>query len=676
MLNLSGQSITDDSLARLKGLKFKCLSQLNLDYVKITDAGLAHVAEMSGLTILGLSNVPIGDAGLQHLKRLEKLGTLYMNASKVTVEGVKNLAAALPDCTVIWEGGTIQPIPPAERERKVAEWVLKQGGSLKLAAGGQQIELKGPGAKLPAAFTFDEIILIAPPARSIDDEALENLRGASGVRYILWLNNQPVTDAGIDRLASMPGVAGVDRLFLDGTKVADGGLAHLKRFPNLTDVTIHGTRVTDTGLRQLRDVPKLRSISVGGPNITDNGLKELRLCAQIESLNLGGADITDAGLAGQWSDRIATLFLLNCAKVTDTGLGHLAGSRLTRLDVAGTKVSEAGVKKLATALPACKITWDGGTIEPIPPAERERKVAEWVLKNGGGVVLDTDGQRVQKAAPWAVKNGGGDPNGEATKLPAKPFKIVNIELWGPRPENPTTPSIDDTVSHLSLLTGLEALWIHDGEALMNDWGLERLAAIPTLGKSLMGIKLTNHRITDAGLKHLQKFARLHSVWLAGDKITDAGMEHLRQIPNLQNAYLADTGVGDAGLAKLKGLTEIGDLDLSRTKVTIAGLDYLKAFPRLRIMRLAGSNINLGKLPTAQGRRGCTANHVGLAARHSSESLFLHTLEADGDMHLVTDGGNARLKAVVGALQAQFRREADVLLALEFHRLATGEYERD
>jgi hypothetical protein len=29
-----------------------------------------------------------------------------------------------------------------------------------------------------------------------------------------------------------------------------------------------------------------------------------------------------------------------------------------------TRVTEAGVRKLAAALPACKIEWNGGTVEP------------------------------------------------------------------------------------------------------------------------------------------------------------------------------------------------------------------------------------------------------------------------------------------------------------------------
>jgi hypothetical protein len=51
--------------------------------------------------------------------------------------------------------------------------------------------------------------------------------------------------------------------------------------------------------------------------------------------------------------------------VSDAGLETLAGfPSLTWVMAKNTKVTEAGVKKLAAALPGCKIEWDGGVIEP------------------------------------------------------------------------------------------------------------------------------------------------------------------------------------------------------------------------------------------------------------------------------------------------------------------------
>lgn len=51
--------------------------------------------------------------------------------------------------------------------------------------------------------------------------------------------------------------------------------------------------------------------------------------------------------------------------MTDTGLAYLKGCRkLRHLDVRQAKVTEAGVKHLASLLTQCKLVHDGGVIEP------------------------------------------------------------------------------------------------------------------------------------------------------------------------------------------------------------------------------------------------------------------------------------------------------------------------
>jgi hypothetical protein len=46
-------------------------------------------------------------------------------------------------------------------------------------------------------------------------------------------------------------------------------------------------------------------------------------------------------------------------------------NQMTRLAVTGTRVTDAGVRQLAAALPQCKIEWDGGIIEPTRGADPE-----------------------------------------------------------------------------------------------------------------------------------------------------------------------------------------------------------------------------------------------------------------------------------------------------------------
>ena len=50
------------------------------------------------------------DDSLMPLGKSESLRALYVNQNpKVTADGVKKLAAALPHCQIVWDGGTVPP---------------------------------------------------------------------------------------------------------------------------------------------------------------------------------------------------------------------------------------------------------------------------------------------------------------------------------------------------------------------------------------------------------------------------------------------------------------------------------------------------------------------------------------------------------------------------------------
>lgn len=97
-------------------------------------------------------------------------------------------------------------------------------------------------------------------------------------------------------------------------------------------------------------------LSIGGDiNIIQNG--EGRMIAVADDLPRGAFQLDAVGLG-------------NNQKVSDAGLAHFADCpTLAFIHVTNTKVTEAGVKKLAAALPGCKIEWDGGVIEPMASAD-------------------------------------------------------------------------------------------------------------------------------------------------------------------------------------------------------------------------------------------------------------------------------------------------------------------
>src|SRR5262249_22219380 len=88
-LMLCGTSVGDVDLAELP--KLRKLEGLNLQGTKITDAGLAYVADCPSLKSIALSS-PITDKGVRSLGGLKNLEFLWIDSVAVTDESTPILA--------------------------------------------------------------------------------------------------------------------------------------------------------------------------------------------------------------------------------------------------------------------------------------------------------------------------------------------------------------------------------------------------------------------------------------------------------------------------------------------------------------------------------------------------------------------------------------------------------
>lgn len=93
-LDLARTKVTDAGLAKLA--QMKNLQELHLENTAIGDAGLDHLKGLSSLEYLNLYNTKVTDAGLAKLSGLSKLKALYLWQSGVTKTGVAALKAKLP----------------------------------------------------------------------------------------------------------------------------------------------------------------------------------------------------------------------------------------------------------------------------------------------------------------------------------------------------------------------------------------------------------------------------------------------------------------------------------------------------------------------------------------------------------------------------------------------------
>jgi hypothetical protein len=87
------RDVTDEQLAGLEALKDVPLRDLTVASAKMSDAGLAHIAQLGSVRYLYLSACRrITDDGLAHLKKMADLEQLWLTVNdQITDDGVKSL---------------------------------------------------------------------------------------------------------------------------------------------------------------------------------------------------------------------------------------------------------------------------------------------------------------------------------------------------------------------------------------------------------------------------------------------------------------------------------------------------------------------------------------------------------------------------------------------------------
>ena len=79
-------------------------------------------------------------------------------------------------------------------------------------------------------------------------------------------------------------------LMLDGSKVSDEGLVHLKQHP-LTELHLSGTEITDSGVRHLSKIETLERLNLSGTKITDASLEHLRKMPNLKRIHVGATKV-------------------------------------------------------------------------------------------------------------------------------------------------------------------------------------------------------------------------------------------------------------------------------------------------------------------------------------------------------------------------------------------------
>ncbi len=238
-----------------------------------------------------------------------------------------------------------------------------------------------------------------------------------------------ITDASIPYLSSL---VNLRFLNLDRTKVTDVGLASLSQIPRLDSLVVSRQKVTDKGWASILTLSNLRSLAFIGcvkvshdhlkgienlenleelflsnthqfesdddfeslsrlsrlrtllfenaNELQDGGLVHISQLKALEKLTLASYNITDSGieiLASLVS--LKDLSLETCSNITEKGLSNLGSIHLIRLNIGGTKITDANLAKVlqAGAFPSLqKIeSWEEMPLSNAIIFERQRKIS-------------------------------------------------------------------------------------------------------------------------------------------------------------------------------------------------------------------------------------------------------------------------------------------------------------
>lgn len=361
-------------------------------------------------------------------------------------------------------------LPVADPERRVAEWVLGLGGTIRLVGEATRI---GASSQLPKG-EF-KVEAIGFPLKSAT-------------------NKNPVRDADLVQLKSLNSLKALE---LRDTMITDKGLLHLKDLKTLEELNLWANLdVSDAGLEHLKGLTALRTLDVIFTKVTSRGVRELN------------AALPNCKITPGLDSRAAEWVLRKGGTLTVAGI-PVAITKLTDLPKQEFQVDS--IRLVDLRFPAEELDILQGLA-----ALNSLELANCKLGDEALVHL-RDLTLLNKLSI------GGNEFTEKGLAHLRNLKQLRDLHIGNMKTRAGTPTVDDAaMAHLQDLTSLE--WLSLDDSMVGDAGLMKLQKLTKLERLwLAGCK----EVTDKGLEHLKKLPELRDLGLHGTKVTPEGIKQLK-----------------------------------------------------------------------------------------------------------------------------------------------------
>ena len=153
------------------------------------------------------------------------------------------------------------------------------------------------------------------------------------------------------------GPATVVRVQSNGRRITDAELPKITAISENVNLILSFCPITDDGLSTLEGRHNIRCLALNGTKVTDQGIKHLR-GMNLQLLDLSATKITNAGLANLGELDFPSLkeLSLDHTAITDEGLAHLARFKnIEWLTITGTKTTKDGIRHLKAKLPQATV---------------------------------------------------------------------------------------------------------------------------------------------------------------------------------------------------------------------------------------------------------------------------------------------------------------------------------
>lgn len=223
------------------------------------DAAVAAAGSLQRLYRLSIAFTPVTNAGMDHLRQLTGLESLKLgNLDGTTVEGFKNI-----------EGLTrlreleLESLPLTDTALSLLRR-LTELQTLEL----EQIKLTDAGmAHLECLVKLRKLTLDSVP---ITSPALDHLR------HMTHLSTLKIRKTGVQDLGAIRHLTELRELYIMRNPIDDDGLAPVAELGALEKLDLSHTAVTDAALEHLRNLPRLANLDLKKTHLTAAAVAEFR----------------------------------------------------------------------------------------------------------------------------------------------------------------------------------------------------------------------------------------------------------------------------------------------------------------------------------------------------------------------------------------------------------------